>query len=218
MPRLFVTQREVDYFNDITKEIVKDIVGQQIIYWPVSILKTKVHSVYDEAVKKIFENPLRIDCLVGELHWETKMTSFGAEQTNTIDVFVQDRDLVQKGIQLFEGDYFTYGEEAYEIVSLTKMNNYYGQVEHNMGFKMIGKLARPGEFDPKKLFGPNNQVNPTTNFVQQRGLPETVEGVTGDIRDIRERLGDDLAPIALGEGPRMVGVDSSLKANKLYDE
>jgi hypothetical protein len=220
MPRLFVTQREIDFFNDIGKEIVKDIVGQQVIYWPVSTLKTKIHPVYNEAVKKIFENPIRVDALVGQPSWETRMTQFGPEQINRLEVFIQTRDLIQKNIEASEGDYFTYGDQAYEIVSAMNMNNFFGQVEHEVGFKITGILAKPGEFDPQKFYRPIEETvapNPTP-FEQQRGLPENREGPTGDVRDVRERLGDDLGPIALGEGPRRVDVDSSQKSNHVYDE
>jgi hypothetical protein len=49
-------------------------------------------------------------------------------------------------------------------------------------------------------------------------LAENIDGPTGDVRDVRQRLGEELAPIALGEGPRRVDVDSSGKANHVYDE
>lgn len=219
MPRLFVTQREIDFFNDIGKEVVKDIIGQQIIYWPVSTLKTKIHPVYNEAVKKIFENPIRVDALVGQPTWETRITQFGPEQINKLEVFIQARDLAQKSVEVSEGDYFTYGEQAYEIVGAVNMNNFFGQVEHEIGFKITGLLAKAGEFDPQKFFRPTNEeVTPPVPFEQQRGLPENIDGPTGDVRDVRQRLGDDLAPIALGEGPRRVDVDSSGKANHVYDE
>ncbi len=218
MARLFVTQREIDYINDIAKELIKDIVGQSIIYWPISTLKTKVHHVYNEAVKKIFENPIKVDALVGQPSWETKMTSFGPEQYNTLEVFLQARDLIQKGLEISEGDYFTYGDNAYEIVSCINMNNFFGQVEHDISFKVVGKLARAGEFNPQKFFAPVVETTPPAPFEQQRGLSENREGPTGDVRDVQVRLGDDLPPPALGEGPRRVDVDSTLKANKLYDE
>lgn len=219
MPRLFVTQREIDFFNDIGKEVVKDVIGQQIIYWPVSTLKTKIHPIYNEAVKKIFENPIRVDAMVGQPTWETQITQFGPEQVNKLDVFIQARDLSQKNIEVSEGDFFTYGEQAYEIVSALNMNNFFGQVEHDIGYKITGLLAKAGEFDPQKFFRPTtDDVTPPAPFEQQRGLPENIDGPTGDIRDVRQRLGDDLAPIALGEGPRRVDLDSSGKANHVYDE
>lgn len=218
MPRLFVTQKEIDYYNDIAKEIVKDIIGQFIVYWPVSTLKTKIHPVYNEAVKKIFENPLRVDALVGQPNWETSIGLFGPEQQNTLEVYVQARDLDQKGIEVSEGDYFTYGEQAYEIVSCVNMKNYFGQVEHDQGWKIIGKLSKIGEFTPQKFFRPDTDNRPPTPFVQQRGLPENSEGPTGDVRDVPDRVGDELPPPAFGEGPRRVDVDSTGKVNSIYDE
>lgn len=218
MPRLFVTQREIDFFNDIGKEIIKDIGGQYITYWPISTLKTKIHPVYNEAVKKVFENPIRVDALVGQPTWETVMREFGPEQTNKLEVFIQARDLTTKNLELFEGDYFSYGEEVYEIVSCVNMNNFFGQVEHEVAYKVTGLLARTSEFIPAKFYKPTVESDTPTPFEQQRGLPETSEGVTGDVRDTRERLGDDLAPIALGTGPRKLVLDSTKKANKIYDE
>jgi len=61
MARLFITPREIQLINDWTKEYIKDIVGQFIVYYPISILKTRVHPVYDEAVQKIFYNPIKIE-------------------------------------------------------------------------------------------------------------------------------------------------------------
>ena len=57
MARLFITPREIDFISDVTKEIVKDVIGQKIYYYSISVLKTKVHTVYEEAPEKVFENP-----------------------------------------------------------------------------------------------------------------------------------------------------------------
>ena len=41
MARFFITQREINFINDIAKEVVKDVVGQKIYYFPISETKTK---------------------------------------------------------------------------------------------------------------------------------------------------------------------------------
>jgi hypothetical protein len=117
--------------------------------------------------------------------------------------------LFDRGIKIFEGDYFTYGENTYEIVSAVNLNNYFGQEEYNVSYKIIGKLARPGEFDPKTFFPPSREKKGLPDgiqegFVQQRGLQVNNEGTTGDIRQTRERLKEELPEIALGEGPRII--------------
>lgn len=218
MPRLFVTNKEIDFFNDITKEVIKDINGQKITYWPISTLKTKIHPVYNEAVKKIFENPISVDALVGQPNWSAVMNQFGAEQTNKLEVFIQARDLEQKGIEISEGDYFVYGTEAYEIVSSLNINNYFGQAEHDVGFKITGILARHGEFDPKNFYRSTDEHVSLTEFQQQRGLPENMEGPTGDIRNVHDRQGQDAIPPALGDGPRKVGVDHTKKTTTFYSD
>ena len=48
MARLFITPREVDFINDTAKEIVKDVIGQKIFYFPISEIKTNVHDIYEE--------------------------------------------------------------------------------------------------------------------------------------------------------------------------
>lgn len=225
MSRLFVTRREVEFINDITKEFVKDIMGQKIIYWPISIMNTKVHDVYDEAINKIFENPIRLDVLAGSPSWETKHNQFGTEQTSRMEVFVQARDLIDKDIQICEGDFFTYDDVVYEIDSYLNLGTIFGLAEYSTGFKLVGIAARVGQFDPKTFFspvsdgpGPFEELKVQQTFEQQRGLPENVEGTTGDVRQLRERLSDDMPEVALGEGPRKVTTDPDKKGNSFYND
>ena len=55
MGRLYITNREIDFINDITKELIKDVVGQIVIYYPISEEKTKTN-LYNESDQKVFEN------------------------------------------------------------------------------------------------------------------------------------------------------------------
>lgn len=226
MARLFITAREVQFINDITKEFMKDVVGQAINYYPVSILKTQVHPIYDEAVKKVFDNPIKIPCLASWPEVEVKMNRFGSEQAAKIEVFVQARDLIDKNFTIYEGDFFTFGQQTYEVASFVALNNVYGQEEYEVGYKIIGQPARLGQFDPKNFQAPTKDSKDAfpesgvqVTFEQQRGLGETpVEGVTGDVRQLRDRLGDDMAEIALGEGPRVIGLDADKKSSSFYND
>lgn len=195
---------------------MKDVVGQVIFYYPVSTLKTRVHPVYDEAVQKIFENPIKVDVLAGQPEWETRTNVFGSEQSNRLEIFVSARDLLDKGYEVSEGDYFVYGDCIYEILTALKIANIYGQSEYSVGFKIEARMARKGQFDIdyfKDILKDNNVNYLTSNvqkvFEQQRGLEQDLEGKpTGDKRQLRKRLKDDMAPIALDEGARVVNIDS----------
>lgn len=220
MPRLFITPKEVSLINDWTKEYVKDIVGQEIFYYPISIIKSKPHSIYDEAIRKFFDHPIRMPILAGVPERETRHNNFGLEHTTKLELFIQARDLIDKGLSLAEGDYFTYGESVYEITSYLATGNIFGLVEYVTSYKVEARLARPNEFDPKTYLKARTDQNlPFTEkavqqeFSQQRGLPENSEGETGDVRETRQRLGDDLVDVALGQNQRTIEITTDKKTS-----
>lgn len=109
MGRLFITPREINFINDIGKELIKDVVGQKIYYFPISEIKSNIHDVYEESADKIFENPIELDCLVKYEPDEVRTNRFGSETYYSIEAYVQSRDLLDKGVELMEGDFFSYG-------------------------------------------------------------------------------------------------------------
>ena len=224
MARLFITPRELNFISDITKEIVKDVNGQVIYYYPISEIKTQAHEVYNEAIEKIFDNPIAIDALVSATFQEdTKIGPFGPDAQYRLDVYVQYRDMIDKGIEISLGDYFSFSTLFYEITNVTVMKTIFGQAEHKDGIKITGTKVRESQFKAKTL-GPTDislsdpdAVQKT--FVQQRGQSETSEGVTGDKRDL-QLAGVLDAPLT---GPKEVSergalADDSHHGSAFYDE
>ena len=208
MSRLFITKREIDFISDITKEVIKDVVGQRIFYYPVSIVKTQVHDVYEEAVNKIFETPIEIDALVEFSPEEVATNIFGHEEIYKLDVFIQHRDLLDKKIKYKEGDFFSYGSIFFEVLTATFINNVFGQTEHYTGIKLSGKQARKGQINMPALGPTSEQYSDVAavqeEFVQQRGIATDSAGdPTGDTRELTEKTGVPLT------GPAGV---------KVYDE
>lgn len=191
MPRLFVTGREIDFFNDISKETMKDIVGQKIYYYPVSYDKTNVHEVYEEAVEKIVEQPIEIDAIVDWQPADVKTNQFGQDSILSIKVYVQSRDMIDKEIEIKDGDFFTYGPDAFEITTIKKFRNIYGQIEYSDGIEMEARQVRRDMFAVRPI-GPTDEKYSDEDakqerFVQQRGFAENREGPTGDVRDLQKK-------------------------------
>jgi hypothetical protein len=189
MSRLFITPRELNFFSDITKELIKDVVGQKIYYYPISEIKTQTHGIYDESMEKVFDNPIIIDALVdANIQEDTKISAFGVDERLKIEVFVQYRDLVEKGIKLSIGDFFSFSSVFYEVTEEALLRNIYGLPEHKDGIKITGTKAREGQFKTAILgptdisFTDEGAVQKTFN--QQRGESENNEGLTGDVRDL----------------------------------
>lgn len=192
MSRLFLSQRDLNFISDITKEITKDVIGQAVFYYPISELKTQTHAVYNEALQKIYDNPIKLDALVdNNFQMDTKIDKFGIDAQYKVEVYLQHRDLVDKGINVCIGDVFSFSDVFYEITERVFMRNIYGLPEHKDGVKLVGIKAREGLFKAPTL-GPtdirytdSDAVQNT--FVQQRGEAYDQEGnPTGDKRDLVE--------------------------------
>jgi hypothetical protein len=220
MGRLFLSEREINFINDLAKELVKDVVGQKIYYFSISNIKSQVHDVYEEAPDKIFENPIEIDALVKYSPQDVRTNRFGSEEYYTIECYLQYRDLLDKGIDVSEGDFFSYGETFFEVIKAPRTDVIYGQIEHKSYLTLTGKQSRKGQF-LSKVFGPTSEdyTDPDavqTTYVQQRGFAENRLGVTGDVRDLQKRGVLD-APLT---GPAEVSPsgDSTAAGSSFYDE
>ena len=118
MARLFITPREIDFISDIAKEITKDVIGDVIYYYKVREDISEIHDIYEEAIEKIFNPPIEVDARVQWNPKEIKTDRFGFESSYTTEVYVHYRDMIDRGIKLDEGDFFSYGDNFFEITSI----------------------------------------------------------------------------------------------------
>jgi len=191
MARLFITPREIDFINDTAKELVKDVIGQKIYYFQISEIKTNVHDVYEEAPEKIFETPIAIDALVKYEPQAIKTDRFGSEEYYTIEAYIQKRDLIEKGIKILEGDFFSYGTVFFEVVTAPDSKDIFGEIEYKSFITVRGKQSRAGQF-VTRVFGPTSEEYTDSDsvqetFVQQRGFKENRLGETEDRRNLRQK-------------------------------
>jgi hypothetical protein len=208
MARLFITSRELDLISDLTKEVIKDVIGQKIYYYRVREELTQVHDVYEEAMEKVFDPPVELEALVEWTSPEVNTNQFGSETKGTVTVMIHQRDLLDKNVVVREGDYFSYGSTFYEATSLIPISKIFGQVEHITGYKIMGKQAREGQIG-KQPIGPlgDGYTDPNAvqeTFEQQRGYSANTEGETNDVRTLQEK-GVLSEPISQ---PRKIAVDS----------
>ena len=191
MARLFITPREIDFISDVTKEVIKDVVGQKIFYYRVREDLTEIHDVYEEAENKVMDPPVEIDALV---EWEPEVIAtnrFGGDDTYSVNVFLHERDLLDRDIEPQQGDFFSYGDTFFEITSAIVDSTVYGQIEHNVGLKIVGKQARKGLID-RIPNGPTDESYSDPGaiqetFVQSRGFASNSLGETGDVRSLQTK-------------------------------
>jgi len=206
MARLFLGQREADFFADITKEIIKDVAGQKIYYYTVREDLSDVHEIYEESLHKIFNPPVEIECMVEWQPSEVRTTNFGQEQIRTLTVYLHPRDLRDRDIDFKEGDYFSHGEFFFEATSIIFDKIAYGQIERVVSMKVTGKQTRIEHIN-KKPIGPTYEMFTDsdaiqTTFEQQRGQTPS---------DKRQLVEDGVIEKPIGD-PRKVAPDGTTKS------
>ena len=147
-PPLFVGKKEKDLVKQVNDEVIERIVGQTVVYYPVSMEHTKFHSVYGEAVDKNFLNPIRVYAMVKYDSEDTTTTPLGIDRIEKITVTFHKRRLTEdQDLYVREGDFIQYGQNFYEILTLVEPKWLFGQVESSFEIAASCVRAREGLFD-----------------------------------------------------------------------
>ena len=111
---LFGSFRDIGTFKVFTKELVEDIISQEVGYYKIMLSDTPVN-VYGEATNKYFIGPILIPCLIERGEFERESTDYGPDtRRNTSFRFFRDH-LVEANVVPEVGDYVMYNEGYYEV-------------------------------------------------------------------------------------------------------
>ena len=147
-PPLFTGEKERNLVKQVNDELIERVIGQQIVYYSISIEHTDFHSLYGEAIKKTFLPPIRVYALVVWGGSEYKTTNFGIDKRSSVTVHFHKRRLVEdQDLYVREGDFIAYGDQYYEIVTLGSPRELFGQVQHKVEVMAKCIKAREGVFD-----------------------------------------------------------------------
>ena len=147
-PPLFTGQKEKDLVKQLNDEVIERVVGQTVLYYPISLQHTNFNPIYGEAVEKTFMDPVRVHALVKYDSQETKTTNLGIDRIEKITVMFHKRRLTEdQDLFVREGDFLLYGEFYYEILTLEEPKWLYGQVDSRFEIAAKCVRARKGLFD-----------------------------------------------------------------------
>jgi len=148
-PPLFFGKKERDLVKQVNDELIEKVIGQQILYYPIDLETTRFHELYGEAIEKTFLPPIRVYALVEFTEFSTKyMENVGVDAESEIQVHFHKRRLEEdQDLYVREGDFVLYGDKYYEIITLSKPKNLFGQVEHSFEIAAKCRKARKGLFD-----------------------------------------------------------------------
>ena len=147
-PPLFTGKKEKDFVKQVNDEIIERVVGQTVVYYPISLEHTNFHDIYGEAIDKNFLNPIRVYAMVKYDSQNTTTTPLGVDRIEKISVFFHKRRLTEdQDLYVREGDFVLYGESFYEITTLNEPMQMFGQIEHRMEIEATCIKASKGVFN-----------------------------------------------------------------------
>ena len=141
---LFLGEKERDLVKQVNDELIERIIGQQVLYYPISEKHTDYHPIYGEAIEKSFLAPIRVYALV---LWEgsnTTTSNFGIDRLSSIEIHFHKRRLTEdQDLFVREGDFVLYGDVYYEIVTLGQPRELFGQPDFKV--EIVAKCIRARE-------------------------------------------------------------------------
>ena len=148
-PPLFVGKKERDLVKQVNDELIERVIGQQVLYYPISLDHTNFHSVYGEAIHKTFLPPIRVYALVEWGGIQTQfMDSVGIDKNSSIVIHFHKRRLSEdQDLVVRVGDFVLYGDIYFEITSLNEPKQFFGQIDHRIEVSVNCIRSREGLFD-----------------------------------------------------------------------
>lgn len=172
MSRKFVTEREIAFINSITRELHQHVVDEEVMYYSIDLQQTEVHRLYNEAVKKTWLPPVKITARVLYENLNSVSNQFGIDSQFKLEVYFHRTELDERHLQPREGDYIEYGQQVYEITSVSESSLVFGQINNKLMVKctcvpsreqqfQIGGQSDQGKDNTHPITNAKSIVNPT---------------------------------------------------------
>jgi hypothetical protein len=151
-PPMFVGKKERDLVKQINDEIIENVIGQSILYFPIDMEASNFHPLYGESIQKTFLPPIRVYALVNYQGTQLSSDKYGIDKFDSIEIHFHKRRLTEdQDLFAREGDFIQYDGNHFEITKLVEPRMLFGQDTGQDGVRVevvaTCRRAREGLFD-----------------------------------------------------------------------
>tara|TARA_R110002051_G_C8682241_1_gene491945 strand:- start:509 stop:1024 length:516 start_codon:yes stop_codon:yes gene_type:complete len=146
-PPMFFGKKERNLVKQVNDELAERVIGQTVVYYPISLEDSDFNATYGEAIDKVTLPPVRVYAYVVVENEQTN-ERYGYDYQTKLTVNFHRRRLTEdQNLFVRVGDFVQYGDLFYEIVKTYNDTRYYfGQVEHKFQISAECVRARQGSF------------------------------------------------------------------------
>lgn len=111
---LFGSNRDFDLLVNIQREVLHDLVEQEILYYKISLEETFAN-IYGESLDKVWNKPVKLNCLITRGDQVITEEDFGPNlQRESSFAFIR-KDLVDTNVVPEVGDIVVWHNDYYEV-------------------------------------------------------------------------------------------------------
>jgi len=111
---LFGSNRDFDLFVSVNRELIKDIIEQEVLYYKLSITDTSVN-IYGEALQKTYLEAVKLNCLITRGDQVYDVDEFGPDLGRNASFAFLKPDLEDISTVPEVGDIVMWQEDYYEV-------------------------------------------------------------------------------------------------------
>lgn len=111
---IFGTLRDINTFKSISRELVNDVISQQIGYYKV-VLPNSEANIYGESLAKTYVGPILFNCLIERGDFTAPVDEFGPDTQREVVFRLLRDDMIEVNVFPEVGDVIMYNEIYYEV-------------------------------------------------------------------------------------------------------
>ena len=123
---IFGSNRDFQLLVGINRELLKDVVEQEILLYKLSITDTDTN-IYGEALQKTFLEPVKLNCLITRGDQVIDVDEFGPDLGREASFALLKQDLVDIQLVPEVGDIVMWHEDYYEVDTVRENELFYGR-------------------------------------------------------------------------------------------
>jgi len=216
-PPLFTGRKESNLVKQVNDEVLERVVGQQVVYFPISVPNSDFHELYGEAINKTFLPPIHVFAAVEWKGSETTTTSYGIDRKSAIDVKFHKRRLTEdQNLFVREGDFVLYGSILYEIITVGQPKLLFGKIDEKFEIVASCIRAREGTFRLSEVEGTVSDFDldsvtacENANIITPDGVDNTMSNVGSGEGVFRNKTGANFNMKTLAEGDNITITSTS---------
>ena len=123
---LFGSNRDFDLFVSVNRELIKDIIEQEVLYYKLSIADTSVN-IYGEALQKTYLEAVKLNCLITRGDQVYDVDEFGPDLGREASFAFLKPDLEDISTVPEVGDIVMWHEDYYEVDTVRENQLFVGR-------------------------------------------------------------------------------------------